>query len=209
MSPWERGSEMVQSVPAALSATIALGAGFLFLFFGWQVYRVAWVALGVLVGGAIGAGISFALDAGLGVYIPALVLAIPIGLILGMLTLKLQKVGAFIVGGLAGAVPVLSQPHLIQSEYGLYATAGFVFLLGGVLAVLLWRPMIILSFSVLGASLIAHGAFFASDCVEGVDLRGRAAAHPVVTACAVGVLSFLGIFFQVKEEVQEKDEKKE
>jgi len=193
---WEQFTRFMESSPPAIVSVLVFVIGLLFLFFGWQTYRVSWVVTGVLVGGAVGLGIAFTLDVVFDVKIPALVLALPFGIVLGLLTHRLEKLGAFLVGGLCGAVPLLASPHIVGTGTGVFIAAGGTFILGGVLAILLWKPMIIVSFCVVGACLVVQGALLASDCFDSVHLRQLAAAHPWMTAGSVVMLTLIGLYFQ-------------
>ena len=205
---WEQLTGLMQSAPPAFLSALMFAVGLLLLFFGWQTYRISWVVIGVLVGGAIGTGIAFTLDIVFEVKVPALVFALPLGIILGLLTHSLQKVGAFLVGGLCGAVPLLASQHIVGTGAGVFIAAGAAFILGGILAVLLWRPMIIVSFSVVGAFFIAQGALLASDCFESVHLRELVARHPLATAGAVILLTLVGVYFQTLGGEKPPEEKK-
>jgi len=188
--------KIVEAVPAGPLSVILIGGGIVFLFFGWGLYRVSLVSWGVLIGGSIGAGIALGLRYGFSIHVPTLVLSIPLGIMMGLIALKLEKVGAFFVGGLCGAIPLLSGRTVLGEGYGIYVAAGLAFLLGGILAVLFWKPMIILSLSVIGAFLVAHGALYGDEAFSSGNLRGIAAAHPYWTATAVGLLTFVGVYFQ-------------
>lgn len=203
----ERGREIVMAVPAPALAAMGFGAGLALLLFGWRIYRVALVSVGVLAGGAIGTAIAVALRVWFHLNLPAVVLAIPIGVLLGLVTLKLEKIGAFLAGGACGALPILMTFSTADYGNGLYLAAGLAFLLGGLLAVLLWRPMIILSLAVLGAALIGQCALLSSDLIGRFDLRRLAAQYPYVWAAAMGILAMLGCLFQMRL-IEEKPEDK-
>ena len=200
---------IVEAVPAEALAVGMLAAGVALLFFGWHLYRIAIVAAGVLMGGLIGTLIAVGLRIAFTVKIPALVLAIPLGVVMGFLALKIQKVGAFIVGGLCIAIPILAARSFVEAGRAVWIAAAVAFILGGVLAVLLWRPMIVISLAVIGSKLIALGTFGLFDRVERFDLRARSAGHPYVTAGILGVVTLCGVLFQMREDLTaEKKSKK-
>lgn len=202
---WEQVAVIIESIPPLVLAAALLGVGVTFLLFGWHIYRIALVSVGVLNGAAIGAGIAFALNAGFSIRIPVIVLAVPIGVLVGLVALRLEKVGAFFVGGLCGAIPLLGLRHFFEAGYGLYAAAGIAFVLCGILAIFLWRPMIIISLSVIGAYCLANAAVLATDRLETFNLRELAAAHPYGAATATGILTAIGVLFQTREEKGESE----
>ena len=200
--------EIVKSVPPDIIVGATLAGGFVLLFFGWRLYQIALVSIGVLWGGALGALIAIGLRIAFEINIPPIVLAIPLGVVMGLLTPKLQKIGAFIVGGLCGAIPILAtQPAEVPGN-AVWLAAGVAFLLCGILAVLLWRPMIVLSLAVIGSKLLVVGTFGAADRLGHPVLREKAADYPYVVAAAMGVLTLLGVLFQMRKELGEDEEEK-
>jgi len=201
---------IVEAVPAEALAVGMFVAGVALLFFGWHLYRIALVAAGVLMGGVIGTLIAVGLRIAFSVRIPALVLAIPVGVVVGLLAIKMQKVGAFIVGGLCIAIPILASRSLIEAGRAVWIAGGIGFVLGGVLAVLLWRPMIVISLAVIGSKSIALGTFGIFDRIGRFDLRARSEQHPYATAGILGVVTLLGVLFQMREDLapKKKSEKK-
>lgn len=189
--------EMLGAMPSTILALVLFGTGVMLLLLGWDIYRVALVVLGVLIGAAMGAGLAFLVD------IPMLILAIPLGLLVGVLSVGLEKVGAFVVGGMCGAVPLLAGQDMFGPGYGIYIAAGLAFIIAGVLAVMLWRPMIIVSFSVLGGWLMAQGVLIATDRMQPNPLRSLAAAHPYWTAGVMALITLIGVFFQASGREEE------
>lgn len=182
--------ETLGSVPAAVLALVLFGSGVMLLLLGWNIYRVVLVTLGVLVGAAMGAGVAFLMG------LPMILLALPLGLLVGVVSVRLEKVGAFLVGGLCSAVPLLIGREMFAPGYGIYVAAGLAFLITGTLAVLLWRPMIIVSFAVIGASLMAEGVLIATDSLKPNSLRDLAGQHPYWTAGVMAFVTLVGVCFQ-------------
>jgi len=190
----ERVSGFASSSPVILSLVL-LAAGVLFLLFGWHVYRVSIVALGVLIGGALGAGLAFLVG------IHWLILALPVGVGVGLLTPRMEKLGAFLAGGLCGAVPILLGTASLDSGWGGYLAAGLAFVLAGVVAVFVWRPTVIIGLALAGAFLIANAASLLGD-LFGVGGHRLMARHPIIAGGAICVLALLGALFQSRREVR-------
>jgi hypothetical protein len=176
-------------VPPVVMAAFLFGVGVLFLLFGWPVYRIALVTTGVLIGAAMGLGIAVLLG------VPALLIALPLGVVVGMVSLRLERVGAFVVGGLCGAIPLLVANQGAHG-YGIYVAAALAFLIAGLLTVFIWKPMVILGVAVLGASLVGNGILLGARELDANATDAFLARNPYLFAVGMGILTLMGILFQ-------------
>lgn len=188
--PFRPAVELLDSIPAEAYAVGCLIVGLIFLSLGWIVYRFALLLLGLLVGGGIGwaVGHYFEFD--------PFYLAVPLGLILAVVTLMIEKVGTFFAGGVCGVIPVfLFVPY---EEHGpiLFAIAAAVFLVAGVLTLLLWKQLIIIVLSIIGAAATANGVLLMLERFN-PDLTERITGdYPAGVGFAVAAMAAGGIFFQ-------------
>jgi len=187
-------NELFGVVPVLLSAAIYFGLGVLLLMFGWHAYRVSLVVVGVLLGGGVGAGLASL------VHIHPLIIALPLGILTGALAISLEKVGAFLVGGLCGAIPIIALRAQFASPWGYYAAAGLGFAIAGILALYIWRPVIVVFLAIIGASFIMNGIALAVDYLSPVRAKDWTAAHPAWTLFLLVVLVGFGVYYQTGEE---------
>jgi len=197
MIQWLTEFEPITCVPPSVLGAMLFGLGVMLLLFGWQVYRISLVVLGVLVGGAIGGGLAFL------VKLPMIILALPIGILVGLLAGRLEKVGAFLVGGLCSALWILSSPAPVTDRIGLYVAAGLAFIVTGLLAVMLWRPMVIVSMAVTGSWLLVSALVTGTEPFSPGTLRQMASRRPMWTAIVMALVTLTGIGFQARSSAQE------
>jgi len=193
-APWQSTQQLAVHVPPPILACLLLGAGILLLFYGWRMYKIALVVVGVLAGVALGVALANRLG------IHPVIVALPMGLLLGISALMLQKVGAFLAGGACGLILVEGARGMFANEWAFYVTAALAFMVGALLALYLWRPMITVSLAIIGASFLAGGL------IVGADLFGRdwgthaAERHPYLLTAAVIAATIFGVYFQIREE---------
>jgi len=188
-----------QHFPPPVLACLLLGAGVLLLFYGWRIYRIGLVCAGVLVGAALGVALAKKLG------IHPLLVALPMGLLVGISALMLQKVGAFLAGGACALVPIFALRGMFHSEQAFYFAAALAFLIGALLALMLWRPMITVSLAMIGASFLSHGVIVAADLL-GRNWGSQAAErHPYLITGAVIAATIFGVYFQTRDEVDAED----
>ena len=187
---WLADLTQLEPFPPLVLAPALGGLGVLLLLFGWHIYRVLFVAMAVLTGAALGAGAGFLLT------VPLLILALPLGIVVGLLALKLEKVGAFFTGGLCSALWVLSSPRFPESGMGLYAAACLAFVITGILAVFLWRPMIIVSLAAIGSWLLTNAILLATDALTDGALRRLFETRPWWCLFFVALVTLVGVGFQ-------------
>ena len=142
----------LEQYPAAPVATLVLLAvmGLVYLLLGWRFYRFVLVLTLVLVGGALGAAVADHFG------IHPLWLALPLGVAAGLLVVWIERIGAFVLGGLAGAVPVIASQTYFSSATTFNLAVIAAFLIMGSFTVLFLQPMIVLGTSVIGAATIEH-----------------------------------------------------
>jgi len=197
---WLADLTQLEPLPPLVLAPALGGLGVLLLLFGWHIYRVLFVAMAVLMGGALGAGAGFLLN------VPMLFLALPLGIVVGLFALRIEKVGAFFTGGLCSALWVLSSPRFPDSGAGLYIAACLAFIITGILAVLLWRPMIIVSLAAIGAWLLTNAILLATDALTSGVLRRQFETHPWWCLFFVALITLIGVGFQAGIREEEVDE---
>ena len=191
-TPWQTELTLFESVPPIMLAAALFGLGVMCLLFGWHVYRVSLVTLAVLIGGAIGAGIAFL------AHIPMVILALPVGILVGLVAARLEKVGAFLIGGLCSALWILSSPTFSGPRVGLYVAAGLAFLITGILAILLWRPMIIVSLAATGSWFLASAVLLSADTFSPGALRQIVSQHPHWVIVLMALVTLIGVWFQYR-----------
>ena len=199
--PWLTELGALEAVPPFVLAAMFFGLDVMFLLFGWQIYRISLVVLAVLVGGAIGAGIAHLVKC------PALIFALPVGIVLGLLAGRLEKVGAFLMGGLCSAVWLLSSPAFSGERSGLYIASGLAFLITGILAVLIWRPMIIAGMALIGSWLLLNALLSGTETFSPGTLRGFLSQHPWWGFACMALITLIGIVFQSRESGKMPQEK--
>jgi hypothetical protein len=195
---WIPSEQIKAALPAIILAGLSLLVGAVFVFWGWKIYRVALALMGALVGWAVGGVIA----AGLGV--PGVFVALPLAVICGFLAIFLQKVGVFLVCGLWGAFLVLGAHEMIQGAAARCLAAGVAFFVVGILAVLLWRPMVTFLLAMFGAGLIANAANMTADLFKPGAAAGWEKAHPWLTLAAILVVAGIGLYHQEEGEHAEK-----
>ena len=142
---WIPSEQIKAALPEIVLAGLFFLIGAVFVFWGWKIWRVALALMGALVGWAVGLAIA----APLGVTV--VFVALPLAVLCGFLAIFLQKVGVFLVCGLWGALLVLGAHELVQAAAARWLAAGVAFFVVGILAVLLWRPMITFLLAMFGA----------------------------------------------------------
>ena len=187
---WLADLTQLEPLPPLVLAPALGGLGVLLLLFGWHIYRVLFVAMAVLIGGALGAGAGFLLN------VPMLILALPLGIVMGLIALRIEKVGAFFTGGLCSALWVLSSPRFPDSGIGLYIAAFLAFVITGILAVFLWRPMIIVSLAGIGSWFFTNAILLATDALTSGALRRLFNTHSWWCLFFVALVTLAGVGFQ-------------
>jgi len=185
--------QAARTIPPEVFATGCLALGLVMVFLGWSFYRIALMGAGAAVGFAIGRATGMLLPLGFN----ALYIAVPLALLLGIGALMVEKLGAFLLGGALAAGPATL--FLMERWHGVgrIAVAGLLaFMVGGLLMVLLWRPVIVISLAVLGAAMAANGTLLIVEHVRPHWAARVASAGRPWLAAAVGLLALCGVLFQ-------------
>jgi len=143
-------SEAVQQIPPAL----LISPGALYLFFGWQLYRVTLVVAGAVFGAFVGAGAAH-----LAALAPSgqIVMVVVGGALVGGLALFVERMALFILGGLAGVALAMLATAMFETEVAFLFWAIMMFLAGGSCAVKFTKPLVIFSSSLLGGTALLRG----------------------------------------------------
>jgi hypothetical protein len=173
-------------------------AGLLLLLFGWYVYRIAMTAAMVVMGG-IG-GMWLAQHWGW----PPLPVALIAGLICGILSGAVEKLGAFLLGGSTGVALVYSVRELFQHLHNQYVAEIIAFLVLGALTVIFFRPLVTFIFAALGAICIVHSALIYAESSNPGLGRRIITDYPSAIITIFFILLITGILFQMRGKPAEK-----
>lgn len=158
-----------------------------------EIFRVAWVLMGALVGWAMGVVVAAPLGIG------AVFIALPLAVLCGILAIFLLQIAVFLIAGLWAALLILGAPEMIQAAAARYLAAGVAFVVVGILAVLIWRPVITFLMAMFGAAMVANAVAMTADLAK----RGAAAqwetAHPWLMFAAILVVAGIGLYSQEEE----------
>jgi len=177
-----------------LAAVVLLGL--LICFFGYRMLRFVLAIAGFIIGASFVAGFGFTLTDGKEILV-ILIAAVAGGLIVGALFLFLYTAGVFLVGAIFGILLFSGIIGFVNSNTSpiLYILPALV---GGILALLLQKFMIILITSFAGAwvSVMAVLYFISSDfsplSLEFLDSIGENQTYRIVFSwLALGVLGFI------------------
>ena len=191
---WQPPEEIVKAVPEIILAGLSFLIGAVFVFWGWRIYRVALALMGALVGWAVGVIVAAALGVG------ALFVALPLAILCGILAIFLQNAGVFLVSGLWGAFLVLGAHEMIQAASARYLAAGVAFFVVGILAVVLWRPMITFLLAMFGAEMVANAMTMTVDLLKPGAAARWETAHPWIMFAAIIAVAGIGLYYQEEEE---------
>lgn len=184
-------TQLVGDLPAVPSICLLFACGMVLLLMGWQTWRVTLFLVGAIFGGA--AGYAMAPH----VSIHPLFLMIPLALVAGILALVLQRIGAFMAGGLCAAMPVLAFRADFAQQGVFWTVCAFAFLAGGLITLWLWRPMIIASLAVIGAAMVSDGAMMTWRHFHAASADEFLARVPWGPLALCGLLALLGIYMQM------------
>ena len=140
-----------------VAGLVLIVVGLAFLLYGYRVYK----ALVILVFAAVGGLVGMVVGACLGLSpLWGLVGTILGALVLGFVAWPLHRVGWGLLGGaaLAAVVVCFAEGAGVTTPAYLYVIAGVVFVLGVILAIWLFRPLLIIVSSLVGATLLVDGA---------------------------------------------------
>ena len=177
-------------------ALVLVGIGFLLL--GYPLYKwlviLAFAAVGFFVG--LAAAAAFNVDPMIGM------IAGP--LVLGLLAWPLHRIGwallggaafAFVFGGYAGAA------KLVTNQTYLYIIEGVSFVVGFIMTFCLFRPLIIIVTSVMGATMVFQGGLYILTVVHPATYKQLANAleeRPWICPAVILPLAILGAILQAR-----------
>ena len=190
------------TVPPALRGVAAFALpliGLLLLTFGWRIYRTVLVMCAVIIGGLAAA----ALARGHGVVL-MLAVGLPVGALCGRVALHFERYAVFVIGGVAGALPVLNSYAFFYTNHTMYAVALGAFLIIGSLTVLFWKPAIVFSISAIGAALVEKGLLMIADRLR-PGLGYHLIANQNLALCGLFLLlTLVGVALQYRDSRQEE-----
>lgn len=177
-----------------LTAVVLLSL--LICFFGYRMFRFVLAIVGFIIGASFVAGFGFTLTDGKEIVV-ILIAAVAGGLIIGALFLFLYSAGVFLIGAIFGILLFSGIIGFVNSNTSpiLYILPALV---GGILALLLQKFIIILITSFTGAwvSVMAVLYFINRDFspfrLEFLDLIGENQTYRIVFSwLALGMLGFI------------------
>jgi hypothetical protein len=199
---------MLESVPADLFAAGLLLTGIIFLAFGWSLYRVILFIIGCGTGASLGAGVILlarAVELQFLAQLEPLYLMIPLALICGVAVLMMEKVGIFLAGG--ACLGILLWLFVPREQAGnlLVLIVGVGVVVGGVGAVFLWKPLVVICISTLGAMCACNGLLLAMDRhTPGLVAKARPYFITLVPV-SLFALTLGGILFQTRHKKKEEE----
>jgi hypothetical protein len=165
---------------------IALAAGFALTLWGLRIYKAYILLIGVLAGGALGAGLgTMTGDSGNGLLVGGLV-----GALLGaILAWPLQKLAVFLVAGtVAGFLAVMTLLGVSNAGAPLGAAFLIAFIIGGVLALLVFEYVVTAVMAVIGAQAVFFAVFVSRDAFAGRSVQE--VVEGAILAYANGFVAF-------------------
>ncbi len=142
---------VLQIPPGILIPLLAVFGG-LYLFLGLRLYRVALVVVVVVAGGL--AGLLVARMHG----IPAVPVAFAVAIVAGLLSRWVERVGAFFLGAVVGALLMNHAATWFTNVHSYYFATLLVCVATGSVAVLMFEPALVLITSVIGATCLYRAA---------------------------------------------------
>ncbi len=180
---------VIEAVPAYL----LLFPGALYLFFGWQVYRVTLALTSGLLGATVGAGCVHALAIN---QPAAVIVVIALVVVSAALSVPFKVLALFLLGGLAGLVLLMIPGIAFETEVAGLFWAILAFLAGGSCVVVFVRPMVIVSTAILGSAVLLRSlAVLLYNASPRLDEFTDIARTPIFLAVFLA-LSGLGVLCQ-------------
>ncbi|GAB9477695.1 hypothetical protein Gpo141_00014822, partial [Globisporangium polare] len=207
-------------VGGSILAVVAMAAGAVVLVAGYKLFRPALFVVGFAIGGVLIAIAAEKIFENKSWVVTASWIAFIIGgIIVGALVITFYKVSIFVAGAAAGVMLAM----IINTSFGykiwpshpntiLIILAVILAIVGGVLALKLEKPLLIVATSLLGAGMVVWGVgYFAGDFPNAGDLKRFATQdgngdwnYSIPTAwwgylAGIVVLFVLGMFIQFRK----------
>jgi hypothetical protein len=148
---------------AALTLTVMIVLGFLYCFVGYRAFHFCIAVTGFFLAGSVGAVLAGWLGEGRLAYVAV---GMALGGLAGALALWfLYHAGVFFLGLLGGTIMAHYALMGRSEAWVLWAFLG-AGLAGGLLALVLERPVVVMATAAIGAWLIVQGALLAPDVVD-------------------------------------------
>lgn len=163
-----------------------LAMGPIFWILGWRIHRVLFVASASFIAGLYGLVHGPKLLFGLNEYLAGLLLAVGVGGV----AIALLRIGVFVVCGLlADAIAIKVAPEYFDP--GLVGPVrGFAFLAGGLLSIVFYRLMVILTTAALGAGMIVGAVISLTHQTSAYDaMKGGSDLQVVVAGALVALIA--------------------
>lgn len=207
-------------VGGSILAAVAIAAGAIILVMGYKLFRPTLFVIGFAIGGVLVAIAAEKIFEHKSWVVTASWIAFIIGgIIVGALVIAFYKVSIFVAGAAAGVMLAM----IINTSFGykiwpshpntiLIIFAVVLAIVGGVLALKLEKPLLIVATSLIGAGMIVWGVgYFAGDFPNSGDLKRFATQdgngdwnYDIPTAwwgylAGIVVLFVLGMFIQFRK----------
>ncbi len=185
--------------PGVLIAVCLIG-GIVFLLLGWNFYRFTLLLLGAVVGGGLGWGIGSAAG------IEPVLTGVLGGVLVAVLIFLVEKAGFFIAGGTCAALPIFI--FLTGGGHGnaLFLFAGLAFVIAGALTLLIRKPIIVVSMSVIGSVALANGLLLIMESYHPEFVEGMMSEYSGMLVIGIIGMALGGIMFQSRGDYEEDKE---
>ncbi|CEG37062.1 Domain of unknown function DUF4203 [Plasmopara halstedii] len=167
-------------IGGSILAIIAIAVGAVMIVMGYRLFRAALFAVGFVVGGvAIATLVEHIFDDESWVTTASWVAFVVGGLICGSIVMTLYSLGIFVIGAAGGVVLAMmihnSVGHKIYAEHPqvvLIVLCIALGIIGGILALKIEKPVLIVATSLFGAGILVWGiGYFAGDFPTTTDLK--------------------------------------
>lgn len=186
--------ELLTSGPLVISgAAIAILIGILFCFFGYRLFKIVLGIAGFIWGALLVASVVFGLTHST---LAAVLAGLAGGIVFALLAVFLYYVGVFILGTYLGAAVGI----FVLAIFGVMTPVWVILILailGGVLAVIFQRFMIVLSTAFVGAWAVVFGIFYLIPKTKG-------GAYTYIALAAWIVLGVIGMLVQYRVTARKK-----
>ena len=180
---------VLQIPPGVLIALLAV-FGVLYLFLGLRLYRIALVVVIVVAGGL--AGLLIAHRHG----VPALPVAFAAAIVVGLLSRRVERLGAFFLGAVVGALLMNHATPWFTNVHSYYFAALLVCIAAGSVAVLVFEPALILITAVIGAACLYRAAALTIISLRPAQAESWLESHAGLQVVAFCIAVVVGVLVQ-------------